>query len=64
MAPDDRDHAWTLFDYHWHPSRSGTYGLASRAHASDGSVQRMHEPEDVKGHFDQTRVKWRRVQVP
>ena len=36
----------------------------SLVHAADGEAQRMDEDPDVKGHFNQTRVKWREVEVP
>jgi len=38
--------------------------LTSRAHSRKGEAQRMEEDPDVQGHFNQTRVKWRRVDVP
>ena len=31
---------------------------------ADGVVQRMEEDPTVRGHFNVTRVKWRRVRVP
>lgn len=42
----------------------GSYTIASRAFDADGEAQRMEEDPAVRGHFNQTRVKWRRVVVP
>lgn len=64
LSTDDTRFGWTWFTHHWRPAGPGTYMVASRAHAEGGAVQPMHEPEHVRGHFDQTRVKWRRVRVP
>jgi len=64
IRPSDVQHAWAVFDYHWRDPAPGTYVLASRAHGADGSIQPMEEDPSVKGHFNQTRVKWRRVDVP
>ena len=64
LPAEAREHAWTVFHWVWRSPEPGTYRIASRAHAVDGTVQRMEEDPDVKGHFDQTRVKWRRVKVP
>jgi DMSO/TMAO reductase YedYZ molybdopterin-dependent catalytic subunit len=64
MDTEDLRWAWTRFVYQWRPPRPGTYMLASRAYAPDGTAQPMEEPPHVRGHFNQIRVKWRRVEVP
>ena len=68
-APDglesgDLEHAWSVWTYRWRGPASGSYRIASRAFAQEGQAQRLEEDPDVKGHFNQTRVKWRRVDVP
>ncbi len=63
--PDGADkHAWTEFRYLWPEPAKGRYRLACRAVAEGGQMQPFEEPEDVKGHYDQVRVKWRVVEVP
>lgn len=64
MPPEHFEHAWSVFDYHWRDPSPGRHLVACRAFASDGQAQRMEEDPDVKGHFNQTRVKWRTVDVP
>lgn len=64
MDGEDLRWAWTRFVYRWRSPDPGTYMLASRAYAPDGTTQPMKEPEHVRGHFNQVRVKWRRVEVP
>ena len=63
LTSDDLKGAWALFTYAWRP-HPGEYLVASRATNADGEVQRMEEDPNVRGHFNQTRVKWRRVVVP
>ena len=36
-------------------------GVAKRVH---GKLQDLEQDPNVHGHFDQTRVKWRRLTVP
>ena len=64
LTAADLEHAWSVWTYRWHAPKPGTYVIASRAFAEDGEAQRLEEDPDVKGHFDQTRVKWRQVDVP
>jgi DMSO/TMAO reductase YedYZ molybdopterin-dependent catalytic subunit len=64
LRPEDYAHAWAVFEYHWRAPEPGEYRVASRAHARDGTPQPLEEDPDVQGHFNQTRVKWRRVAVP
>jgi len=63
IGAEDTDGAWALFTHSWRPHR-GEYLLASRVTNADGVVQRMEEDPAVRGHFNVTRVKWRRVRVP
>jgi len=63
LEGNDVDHAWSIFRYRWEP-RPGKYKIASRAYDIHGTGQTMDNDPDVKGHFNQTRVKWRRVTVP
>jgi DMSO/TMAO reductase YedYZ molybdopterin-dependent catalytic subunit len=58
------EHAWSVFEYRWRDPAPGRYLLTSRAYGANGQAQPMEEDPNVKGHFDQTRVKWRRVDVP
>jgi sulfane dehydrogenase subunit SoxC len=60
----DTTHAWAVFRYLWRAPTPGRHRVTCRAWAQDGSVQPLRQPEDVRGHYDQTRVKWRRVKVP
>ncbi len=63
--PDQNyERAWSVFHYHWRTPEPGRYVLASRAISDDGHKQDLAEDPNVKGHFNQTRVKWRRVDVP
>ncbi|MBL4689565.1 MAG: molybdopterin-dependent oxidoreductase, partial [Nannocystaceae bacterium] len=58
------ERAWAVFDYAWDAPASGEHRVCSRAFDADGGAQVLEEDPNVKGHFNQTRVKWRRVQVP
>ncbi len=58
------EHAWSVFDFHWRSPTPGQHLVACRAFAAGGHAQMMEEDPNVKGHFNQTRVKWRRVDVP
>lgn len=64
LRPEDYEHAWAVFEYHWNAPEAGEHLVASRAFDAAGHAQRMQEDPDVKGHFNQTRVKWRRVEMP
>jgi DMSO/TMAO reductase YedYZ molybdopterin-dependent catalytic subunit len=64
VKPEDHRDAWSTFHFQWSPPGPGTYLLATRAWAEDGSSQPMEDDPDVKGHFNVTKVKWRRVRVP
>lgn len=64
MPTEDFERAWSVFEFHWRDPAPGRYLLTSRAFGRDGAAQTMEEDPDIKGHFDQTRVKWRRVDVP
>ncbi len=64
VPAEQREHAWSVFELHWKDPTPGRYLLASRAFGADGQAQAMEEDPNVKGHFNQTRVKWRRVDVP
>lgn len=55
--------AWAIFTHRWRPA-PGEYLIASRAHDDAGEIQAMEQDPSVRGHFNQTRVKWRRVVVP
>lgn len=57
-------HAWALFSYRWEGPARGDHVVAARARSADGHVQPAEEPADRTGHFDQVRIKWRRVTVP
>ncbi len=59
----DVGHGWSVFRYRWDP-KPGKYKIACRAYDIHGTPQTEHNDPDVKGHFNQTRVKWRRVVVP
>ncbi len=63
--PDDADrHAWVEFRHHWPVPTPGSFLLGSRAIAADGRAQPFAEPDDLRGHYDQVRVKWRKVDLP
>lgn len=64
LRPEDYASAWGVFEYHWKAPASGEHLVASRAHDAAGTSQPLEEDPNVKGHFNQTRVKWRRVAVP
>lgn len=64
MRPEDMQHAWAVFHYRWRDPAPGRYRIASRAIADDGAKQPLGEDPNVRGHFNQTRVKWREVDVP
>ncbi|HRI09994.1 MAG TPA: molybdopterin-dependent oxidoreductase [Nannocystaceae bacterium] len=63
LRPADLDGGWSLFTYRWRPA-AGEYTIAARAYDDAGAAQRMEEDPQVHGHFNQTRVKWRKVVVP
>ncbi|MCX4243803.1 molybdopterin-dependent oxidoreductase [Paraliomyxa miuraensis] len=64
MPPESFEHAWSVFDFRWRNPAPGRHVVGSRAHARGGAVQALEQDPSVKGHFNQTRVKWRRVDVP
>ena len=64
MPTESFDRAWSVFDYLWRDPPAGEHMIASRAYTASGLAQREHEDPQVRGHFDQTRIKWRRVCVP
>lgn len=61
--PDLRG-AWSVFTFSWHPPGPGTYRVGARAIDEAGNVQALDNDPAVRGHFNQTRVKWRTVTVP
>jgi len=63
LGAEDMHGAWALFTHRWRP-HTGEYLIASRVTNADGVVQRMEHDPKVRGHFNVTKVKWRRVQVP
>ncbi len=64
LRASDVEGAWCSFSYRWRPHGSGPYLLASRAYDQDGRAQPLEPDPNVRGHFDQTAVKWRKVNVP
>ena len=57
------EHAWSVWSWRWESPRPGEYRIGSRARASDGALQPLEQDPDVRGHFDHTRVHWRRVTI-
>ena len=64
VPSEHREHAWSVWSYTWSSPEPADYLVASRAFGRDGKAQRLEGDPDVRGHFNQTRVKWRRVRVP
>ena len=64
MGDDSFERAWSVFDATWPTPASGEHRIASRAYDANGNAQLAEEDSNVRGHFNQTRVKWRRVVVP
>lgn len=64
MTDEAFERAWAVFDYEWTDAESGHYRVASRAFDEQGNAQLLEEDPNVEGHFNQTRVKWRGIQVP
>lgn len=64
VQPEDIENAWSVFSYRWQGPAPGRYTITSRAFGDDGSAQPLEQDPNVHGHFNQTRVKWRRVDVP
>lgn len=64
VGAPDLDGAWSVFSFLWHPPGPGTYKVGSRAVDEAGEVQALDNDPNVKGHFNQTRIKWRTVTVP
>ncbi len=64
MADTAFERAWAVFDYTWTDPTPGQHLITCRAYDVDGRPQSMDQDPNVKGHFNQTRVKWRRVVVP
>jgi DMSO/TMAO reductase YedYZ molybdopterin-dependent catalytic subunit len=64
MPREHFERAWAVFDWVWRDPAPGRYVVSCRAFATDGTAQRLDEDPDVKGHFDQTRVKWREIVIP
>ncbi len=64
LATTDLAGAWSVFTYHWQPQGPGKFRIGSRAIDERGEVQQLDNDPNVRGHFNQTRVKWRDVQIP
>jgi hypothetical protein len=64
LAPGAHTHAWTVWTFQWKAPAPGDYVIACRARDVDGRLQDLEQDPKVRGHFNQTRVKWRRVRVP
>lgn len=64
MPAEHFERAWSVFEFEWRDPAPGRYRVASRAFDAEGRAQALEEDPNVKGHFDQTRVKWREVDVP
>jgi DMSO/TMAO reductase YedYZ molybdopterin-dependent catalytic subunit len=64
LPPEARAHAWTVWQWSWDDAKPGDHLVASRARATDGALQDLEQDPHVHGHFNQTRVKWRRIRVP
>jgi DMSO/TMAO reductase YedYZ molybdopterin-dependent catalytic subunit len=64
ILSQDATAAWNQFSFHWVPSGSGVYRVASRAFDEQGNGQDLVQNPNVEGHYNQTRVKWREVEVP
>ena len=64
VGVDDLHGAWSAFSLLWHPPGPGTYKVGSRAIDEEGEVQLLDNDPKVRGHFNQTRIKWRTVEVP
>jgi DMSO/TMAO reductase YedYZ molybdopterin-dependent catalytic subunit len=58
------EHAWSVWTHRWIDPSPGEYLVASRARTASGKLQDLEQDPNVQGHFDQTRVKWRRLTVP
>lgn len=58
------EHAWSVFEFRWRSPAPGRHELGCRAYARSGKAQALEQDPNVQGHFDQTRVKWRFVDVP
>jgi DMSO/TMAO reductase YedYZ molybdopterin-dependent catalytic subunit len=56
--------AWSVFTFAWHPPGPGVYRVGCRAIDEAGAVQQADNDPRVRGHFNQTRIKWRTVTVP
>lgn len=64
LPADARAHAWTVWSWQWRSPAPGEYTIACRARDAEGRIQDLEQDPNVRGHFDQTRVKWRHVRVP
>ncbi len=64
LPADARAHAWTVWSWQWRSPAPGEYTIAARARDAQGRIQDLEQDPNVRGHFDQTRVKWRHVRVP
>lgn len=63
LRSDDLENAWSVWSYRWRGPVCGDHRIGCRAYADD-NAQLLEEDPNVKGHFNQTRVKWRDVRVP
>jgi sulfane dehydrogenase subunit SoxC len=64
LAPEDMKGAWSIFTFRWRSPAPGKYLLGSRAFDEAGAGQDLVQDPNVEGHYNQTRVKWREVEVP
>ncbi|MBT3980227.1 MAG: molybdopterin-dependent oxidoreductase [Bacteriovoracaceae bacterium] len=54
--------SWQCFSTVWRPE-AGRYTIGSRAYSSSGQAQPLTQPENVKGHFNQCQIMWRKVDI-
>lgn len=64
LPAESVERAWSVWTYRWVDPAPGEYLVASRARDEHGNWQDLEQDPNVDGHFNQTRVKWRRVTVP
>ncbi|TPV93593.1 MAG: hypothetical protein B7733_19590 [Myxococcales bacterium FL481] len=64
QGPEDLAGAWSTFSFVWRNPSPGRYVVGARSFDEDGTAQVLEEDPNVRGHFNQCRVKWREVVVP
>lgn len=64
VTEENLRNAWSTFTFRWKKPAPGMYRIGSRSYDDQGRGQDLVQDNNINGHYNQTRVKWRDVRVP